>query len=88
MHGMSIKGKTVAQVLAGLRARHVTVGDFNEPVNGIAKNVRNVPGNWYVYNAVPWAPGQVMLFAGPTVHEVVPSYPDAPVPTRTASAAG
>ncbi len=87
MHGMSIKGKRVAQVVAELQARHVTVADFNQPVNGISKNVHKVPGNWYVYDAVPWAPGQVMLFVGPTAHEVVPSYPDAPVPTRTAAAA-
>jgi hypothetical protein len=34
------------------------------------QNVRQVPGDWYVHDAVRWAPGQVMLFVGPT------GYPD------------
>ncbi len=66
MHGMSIQGQTVAQVLAALRARHVTVPLFNTIRNHIGVNARHVPGGWYVYDAVPWARGQVMLFVGPT----------------------
>ncbi len=66
MHGMSIQGQTVAQVLAALRARHLTVPLFNTIRNHIGVNVHHVPGGWYVYDAVPWARGQVMLFVGPT----------------------
>jgi hypothetical protein len=66
MHGMSIQGQTVAQVLAALRARHVTVPLFNTIRNHIGVSVRHVPGGWYVYDAVPWARGQVLLFVGPT----------------------
>jgi hypothetical protein len=75
MHGMSIKGETVAQVVAALRARHVTVPLFNRIVRNIAGNVSHVPGNWYVYDAVPWAPGQVMLFVGPTRTQILPKTP-------------
>ncbi|HEX3489872.1 MAG TPA: hypothetical protein VHU92_11030 [Streptosporangiaceae bacterium] len=89
MHGMSIKGETVAQVVAALRARHVTVPLFNRISNNIAGNVPRVPGNWYVYDAVPWAPGQVMLFVGPTRTQPVPRQPTgkgAPKASPTAAA--
>jgi len=66
MHGMSVQGETVAQVVAALHARHVTVPLFNTVRKSVGRNVRHVPGDWYVYDAVPWAPGQVMLFVGPT----------------------
>jgi hypothetical protein len=66
MHGMSIKGETVAQVLAALHARHVTVPIFNTIRHNTGVNVHHVPGTWYVYDATPWAPGQVMLFVGPS----------------------
>lgn len=69
MHGVTIKGKTVAQVLAQLRERHVTVKYFNIVKSNGDVNVHQVPGSWYVYNAVPWAPGQVMLFVGASVTE-------------------
>lgn len=65
MHGMSVQGQTVAQVVAALQARHVTVPLFNTVRKSVGRNVRHVPGDWYVYDAVPWAPGQVMLFVGP-----------------------
>ncbi len=66
MHGMSVQGQTVAQVLAALRARHVTVPLFNTIRKNLGVNVHHVPGNWYVYDATPWAPGQVMLSVGKT----------------------
>jgi len=73
MHGMSITGKTVSQVLAQLHARHVTVPVFNYvDVNGTASHRRQVPGDWYVYDAVPWAAHEVMLFVGPTAKQ--PTY--------------
>jgi hypothetical protein len=66
MHGLHFTGDTVAQVLAMLRQRHVTVPVFNYARSGGARNVSHVPGTWYVYDADPWAPGQVMLSVGPT----------------------
>jgi hypothetical protein len=66
MHGMSVQGQTVAQVLAALRARHVTVPVFNTIRKNIGVSLHHVPGGWYVYDATPWAPGQVMLFVGQT----------------------
>lgn len=66
MHGLHFVGDTVAQVLAMLRERHVTVPVFNDAQSGGARNVSHVPGTWYVYGADPWAPGQVLLSVGPT----------------------
>ena len=36
MHGMTITGKTVAEVVAQLRARHVSVAFYNEPGGRLA----------------------------------------------------
>jgi hypothetical protein len=87
MHGMNIKGETVAQVLSQLRARHITVADFNEVESNGDENVHQVPGGWYVYDAVPWAPGQVMLFVGATATEPSTAAPQpaqgAPTPSPT-----
>ena len=78
-------GDTVAQVLALLRERHVTVPVFNYAQPAGAKNVSHVPGTWYVYDATPWAPGQVMLMVGPT--RTPPAYrapqPGTPTPSPT-----
>jgi hypothetical protein len=65
MHGMQFRGHTVSQVLGQLRQRDVTVPYFNYDHNNYAKLLRGVPGSWYVYDAVPWASQQVMLFVGP-----------------------
>jgi hypothetical protein len=64
MHGMTIKGKTVAQVVAELKVRGVTVAYFNYDSGAphYNVNVRQVPGNWYVSGAEPWAPNQMLLF--------------------------
>ncbi len=66
LHGMRVTGHTVAQVLAMLRHRGVSVPWFNYDHRGYARNLRSVPGTWFVYDAVPWAQQQVMLFVGPT----------------------
>lgn len=68
LHGMRISGDRVARVLALLRHRDVTVRWFNYAHRGYARNLRSVPGTWFVYDAVPWAPGQVLLFVGPSRH--------------------
>ena len=75
MHGMRITGRTVAQVLAMLRHRGVSVPLFNYAHRGYARNLRSVPGRWFVYDAAPWAPGQVLLFIGPTRTQPNPGPP-------------
>lgn len=67
MHGMTYRGRHVSEVLAALAKRKVTVPEYRVMV-GNESQVRRpgqVPGNWYVHDAVPWADGQVMLFVGP-----------------------
>ncbi len=70
LHGIRYRGRTVAAVLAMLRARHVTVPQYrHETANyGYSLTPDRVPGIWHVYDAVPWAPGQVLLFVGPARH--------------------
>jgi hypothetical protein len=63
MHGLAYQGRSVAAVLAMLRPRHVTVPTYR--YDGQVLSPGQVPGTWYVYDAVPWAPGQVLLFVGP-----------------------
>jgi hypothetical protein len=90
MHGMRVTGHTVAQVLAVLRHRGVSVPLFNYAHRGYARNLRSVPGTWFVYDAVPWAPQQVLLFVGPTRTQPNPGPPQpaggkpapSPSPTR------
>jgi hypothetical protein len=65
LHGLHYIGKTVAAVLAMLARRGVTVPQWRVQRAGqcYVDARRTVPGNWLVYNAVPWAPGQVLLWA-------------------------
>jgi hypothetical protein len=67
MHGLRFRGRTVVAVLAMLRARHVTVPQYRAQKTNSSDVVPpdRVPGSWHVYDAVPWAPGQVLLFVGP-----------------------
>jgi hypothetical protein len=82
MHGLKFVGDTVTQVLALLRPRHVTVARYDYDKQGYGGvNVHHVPGNWYVYDATPWAPGQVMLFVGPTRTQPPAGSPQPGTPT-------
>jgi hypothetical protein len=85
MHGMTFKGLTVARVVAMLRQRHVTVPEFNYDDHGYGKLLHTAPGNWYVYDADPWALNQVMLSVGPVWPQPEMSSGLAPVPSPTAS---
>ncbi len=87
MHGVTFVGKTVAQVRAMLRQRHVTVPVYNYDDHGYGKLLHSVPDSWYVYDADPWAVNQVMLFVGPVWPQPASDAPAAnsPVPTPTAS---
>jgi hypothetical protein len=64
MHGLNYVGKRVSSVLAMLAERHVTVPTYRD--DGRALTARQVPGTWYVYDAIPWALQQVLLVVGPT----------------------
>jgi hypothetical protein len=68
MHGLRFAGKKVATVLAMLARRGVTVPQWRVQRNNgcVSVSRRTVPGSWYVYQAVPWAPGQVLLWASST----------------------
>lgn len=86
MHGLKFVGDTVTQVLALLRPRHVTVAVYNYEKQGYGGvNAHHVPGTWYVYDATPWAPGQVMLSVGPTRTQppAGPPQPGTPTPSPT-----
>jgi hypothetical protein len=47
---------------------HVTVPQYRWQTAEAASALRpqQVPPSWHVYNAIPWAPGQVLLFVGPS----------------------
>jgi hypothetical protein len=86
MHGMRFQGLTVARVLGMLRQRDVTVPVYNYDDHGYGKLLHSIPGSWYVYDADPWAPQQVMLSVGPVWPQPAsraPS-PGTPVPSPTA----
>ena len=66
MHGLHYQGRTVAAVLAMLRRRHVTVPQYRpEPSRFCGTVPRPVPPAWIVYDADPWAAGQVLLWVAP-----------------------
>jgi len=69
MHGLHYVGKTVAAVLAMLARRGVTVPQWRVELRSNCNTVERhaVPGNWLVYDAVPWAPRQVLLWAAKTL---------------------
>jgi hypothetical protein len=79
MHGLNYVGKRVSTVLAMLARRHVTVATYRD--NGRVLTPRQVPGTWYVYDAVPWAPQQVLLFVGPTPSHAYGAGRPAPSPS-------
>jgi hypothetical protein len=62
LHGLSVRGLRVTQVLALLRHRHVTVAWFDVLTYGEATNERHVPGSYFVSDANPWSLGKVQLF--------------------------
>jgi hypothetical protein len=74
MHGLQFRGRTVATLLNMLRERHVTVPQYRRLQTSANTTYSNalrpdqVPGNWYVQDAIPWAQGQVLLFVGPHPH--------------------
>jgi hypothetical protein len=86
LHGLRIVGKRVSAVLKMLARRHVTAAEFHiTTARGMGKLVSSVPGSWHVYAADPWAPGQVMLWAGRSRRPApAPAPSRAPVPSASA----
>jgi hypothetical protein len=66
LHGLSYVGKTVAQVLPLLAARHVVAAHYllNEHCENVGS--RTAPAGWYVTDADPYAPGEVQLWVSKT----------------------
>src|SRR5207248_3342426 len=67
MHGLRFRGRTVAWVQARLQQRHATVAQYDYRTGHLDAPLpaSRVPGTWFVYDALPWAPQQVQLFVGP-----------------------
>jgi hypothetical protein len=86
LHGLSVHGLRVTQVLALLRQRHVTVAWFDVHTYGDNVNERRVPGSYFVSDANPWSPGEVQLFVSKTWPPPGdPSTGTVPTPSPTAS---
>jgi hypothetical protein len=66
MHGLHYQGQTVAAVLTMLHGRHVTVPQYRaDPGRFCHPLPRRVPSSWIVYDADPWAAGQILLWVAP-----------------------
>lgn len=85
MHGLAYRGRTVAAVLAMLRARRVTVPQYRSPGSG-CELPHPIPVNWIVTDADPWAPGQVLLWVSPPGGQsCAPARTQAPAPQASPS---
>jgi hypothetical protein len=62
MHGLHYVGMTVAEVLAMLAPRHVTVNHYLFEQHCSNTSRKTVPGSWLVEQADPWEAGQVVLW--------------------------
>jgi hypothetical protein len=94
MHGLTYQGAAVPVVLAMLRARHVSVPQYRyqSAAGGLCGSLPHpIPATWRVYDAVPWAPHQVLLWVGPPAGAATPpcksSGKPSPVASPTRSAA-
>jgi hypothetical protein len=64
--GLTVKNKTVAQVLPLVKARGVREIEFLTSDGPDHQPVKSPPGNWYVDDANTFAEGEVTLFVSPT----------------------
>ncbi|MFC9970932.1 hypothetical protein ACFVH6_08530 [Spirillospora sp. NPDC127200] len=80
MHGMVYRKRRLSQVLSALEKRGISVPEYRvmEGDQSLVRYPGQVPGNWYVHDASPWAAGQVLLFVGPKPTEEQP--PGSPAP--------
>ena len=89
MHGLRFVGKKVSTVLTMLAKRGVSVPQWRvQRTSGcLTVSRQTVPRSWYVYQAVPWAPGQVLLWASST-WPLTACTPSAPQPIASPSPSG
>jgi len=79
-----VYGHSLSQVLALFAKHHVTVAECRNPDNNNI-NPSKAPGDWYVQSVIPWAPGQVIIWVGPTRHATVSPPASAPTPVATST---
>lgn len=65
MEGMKILNRTVAEVLAEIKAKGLKVSAFLSGKQPRFDSSDTAPDNWYVHGATAHAPGEVQLFVGP-----------------------
>ncbi|MDF5753293.1 hypothetical protein [Spongiactinospora sp. TRM90649] len=63
LHCVPFRGMTVDKVRAALAERDGTIEEFR--VSDRSKPAKQVPGDWFVMDAVPTAPGKVIVWAQP-----------------------
>ncbi|MBN6057160.1 hypothetical protein JYK22_34875, partial [Nonomuraea sp. RK-328] len=63
LHCVPFRGMTVDETRAVLAERSGSIEEFR--VGKKSERARQVPGNWFVEDAVPSAPGQVLVWAQP-----------------------
>ncbi|WP_066362728.1 hypothetical protein [Herbidospora mongoliensis] len=67
LHCVPFQGMTVDEARAVLAERDGSIAEFRVGTDrGRSDPAEQVPGNWFVEDAVPWAPGQVLVWAGPS----------------------
>jgi hypothetical protein len=66
MAGLRFKNRPVAEVLPQLEARGLKVVGYNSGPGPNLQGHDSVPGSWYVHDATPFAPGEVVFFVGET----------------------
>ncbi|WP_433222929.1 hypothetical protein [Microtetraspora malaysiensis] len=70
LHCVPFRGMTVDEVRAVLAKRDGSIEDFR--VGERSDRAQQVPGNWFVKDAVPMAPGQVVVWAQPDRVQLTP----------------
>ena len=86
LHGLHYQGLTVSAVLAMLSARHIAVPHYLLSMHCENVGRDTAPGDWYVTDADPWAPGAVQLWVSkswPAKQCLSPPQPGTPVPQPT-----
>jgi hypothetical protein len=72
-----------------MRTRHVTVAVYHTLKHGNDEvTIGRAPSTWYVYNAIPWSKGKVLLEVGKTRHQPTPGPPGPGTPVPTPSPTG
>uniref|UniRef100_UPI003F49B1E3 hypothetical protein n=1 Tax=Nonomuraea bangladeshensis TaxID=404385 RepID=UPI003F49B1E3 len=70
LHCVPFRGMTVDEVRAVLAERDGSIEEFR--VGKRSDRAQQVPGNWFVTDAVPSAPGQVLVWAQPGPVKLTP----------------